>query len=107
MYTTMQAREKWPPRPVSCLYSLLRGVGASTATPALAVVDSGPTYLLGLLTLVWEGPGYEALSQDTRLFYNYALVPERDVNVNSAECGLRMHITSIFMRQVELRYVNR
>ena len=26
-----------------------RGVGASTATPALAVVDFGPTYLVGLL----------------------------------------------------------
>ena len=78
-----------------------------TATPALAVVDFGPAYLLGLLTLAWEGPGYEALSQDARLFYNYALVPERDANLNSAGCGLRMRITSLFTRQVELRYVNR
>ena len=44
-----------------------RGVGASTATPALALVDFGPTYLLGLLTLAWEGPGRD--------------VTERDVNV--------------------------
>ena len=28
---------------------LIRGIGASTATPALAVVDFGPTYLVGLL----------------------------------------------------------
>ena len=64
------------------LYSQWCRMHQGTATLALAVVDFGPAYLLGLLTLAWEGPGYEALSQDARLFYNYALVPERDVNVN-------------------------
>ena len=29
--------------------TICKGVGASTATPALAVVDFGPTYLVGLL----------------------------------------------------------
>ena len=61
-----------------------RGVGASTATPALAVVDFGPTYLLGLLTLAWEGPGRG--------------VTERDVNVNSAECGLRICALLAYLR---------
>ena len=31
-----------------------RGVGASTATPALAVVDFGPTYLVGLLRATYS-----------------------------------------------------
>ena len=39
-----------------------RGIGASTATPALAIVDFGSTYLVGLLLFA-------------RLFYNYVLVP--------------------------------
>ena len=43
-----------------------RGVGASTATPALAVVDFGPTYLLGLLTLAREGPGRGVTERDQR-----------------------------------------
>ena len=34
------------------VYTQDRGVGASTATPALAVVDFGPTYLVGLLVLL-------------------------------------------------------
>ena len=31
-----------------------RGVGASTATAALAVVDFGPTYLVGLLRATYS-----------------------------------------------------
>ena len=31
---------------------MFRGVGASTATPALAVVDFGLTYLVGLFVLL-------------------------------------------------------
>ena len=31
-----------------------RGVGASTATPALAVVDFGPVYLVGLLRATYS-----------------------------------------------------
>ena len=32
----------------------VRGVGASTATPALAVVDFGPAYLVGLLRATYS-----------------------------------------------------
>ena len=59
-----------------------RGVGASTATPALAVVDFGPTYLVGLLRATY--------SRATSLLA-IVLVSERD---QCRGCGLRMRITN-------------
>ena len=40
--------------PLGHCSGLVRGVGASTATPALAVVDFGPTYLVGLLQATYS-----------------------------------------------------
>ena len=59
-----------------------RGVGASTATPALAVVDFGPTYLVGLLRATY--------SRATSLLA-IVLVSGRD---QCHGCSLRMRITN-------------
>ena len=73
------------------------------ATQALAIVDCGPTYLLGLLHATYS---HEIHISSTTTCYSLSLSEMYQISVNSVECGLCMRIqTSLFTRQVELRYV--
>ena len=77
-----------------CNRSYITGVGASTATPALAIVDIGPMYLVGLLRATYSCKIYVSsyvLVLVTGEMYMY------QISINSARCGLHLRIISLVL----------